>query len=110
MEVNLPSCIVRFEEIDDAASEHLLHRPGGVKIAVAFDMSNTQKLLDQVLRGSADASVPFSGLVHLLKRLGLKSGLKEVTISSPPRSCVRTPSQQRAELFSSKARAIQLRA
>jgi len=39
-------------------------------------MSNARKLLDQILRGNADANVPFSGLVQLLKRLGFQERIK----------------------------------
>jgi predicted RNA binding protein YcfA (HicA-like mRNA interferase family) len=34
------------------------------------------KLLDQILRGDADANIPFSGMVHLLKRLGFQERIK----------------------------------
>jgi len=39
-------------------------------------MSNARKLLDQILRGNADANIPFSGLVQLLKRLGFQERIK----------------------------------
>jgi HicA toxin of bacterial toxin-antitoxin, len=39
-------------------------------------MSSAQKLLDQILRANADANVPFSGLVQLLKRLGFEERIK----------------------------------
>jgi hypothetical protein len=34
------------------------------------------KLLDQILRGGADANIPFSGMVQLLMRLGFQERIK----------------------------------
>jgi predicted RNA binding protein YcfA (HicA-like mRNA interferase family) len=39
-------------------------------------MTSNQKLLDQILRGGADANVSFSGIVALSKRLGFKERIK----------------------------------
>jgi predicted RNA binding protein YcfA (HicA-like mRNA interferase family) len=39
-------------------------------------MARTNKLLDQILRGGADANIPFSGMVQLLKRLGFQERIK----------------------------------
>jgi hypothetical protein len=39
-------------------------------------MARTNKLLDQILRGGADANVLFSGMVQLLKRLGFQERIK----------------------------------
>lgn len=33
-------------------------------------MSKHDKLLDKLLRGTADSNIPFEGLCHLLRRLG----------------------------------------
>ena len=35
-------------------------------------MSKHDKLLDRILRGTSDASIPFDGLCHLLQRLGFQ--------------------------------------
>jgi predicted RNA binding protein YcfA (HicA-like mRNA interferase family) len=40
------------------------------------DMAQANKLLDQILRGGADANIPFSGMVQLLKRLGFQERIK----------------------------------
>jgi hypothetical protein len=39
-------------------------------------MARANKLLDQILRGDADANIPFSGMVQLLKRLGFRERIK----------------------------------
>ncbi|HLZ91891.1 MAG TPA: type II toxin-antitoxin system HicA family toxin [Candidatus Acidoferrum sp.] len=39
-------------------------------------MARTNKLLDQILRGGADANIPFSGMAQLLKRLGFQERIK----------------------------------
>ncbi len=39
-------------------------------------MPRLNKLLEQILRGDADANVPFSGMVQLLKRLGFDERVK----------------------------------
>jgi predicted RNase H-like HicB family nuclease len=39
-------------------------------------MARANKLLDQILRGGADANIPFSGMVQLLKRLGFQERVK----------------------------------
>jgi len=39
-------------------------------------VTSSQKLLDQILRGGADANISFSGMVALLKRLGFKERVK----------------------------------
>lgn len=39
-------------------------------------MARTHKLLEQILRGDADANIPFSGVVQLLKRLGFQERVK----------------------------------
>jgi predicted RNA binding protein YcfA (HicA-like mRNA interferase family) len=39
-------------------------------------MARTQKLLEQILRGNADANIPFSGLVRLLHKLGFSERVK----------------------------------
>jgi len=39
-------------------------------------MARANKLLDQILRGGADANIPFSGMVQLLKRLGFQERIK----------------------------------
>jgi predicted RNA binding protein YcfA (HicA-like mRNA interferase family) len=39
-------------------------------------MARTNKLLDQILRGDADANIPFSSMVQLLKRLGFRERVK----------------------------------
>ena len=39
-------------------------------------MANAQKLLDQILRGNADANISFSAMVQLLKRLGFAERIK----------------------------------
>jgi hypothetical protein len=39
-------------------------------------MARVNKLLDQILRGGADANIPFSGMVQLLKRLGFQERIK----------------------------------
>jgi len=44
--------------------------------ALILNMARANKLLDQILRGGADANIPFSGMVHLLKRLGFQERIK----------------------------------
>lgn len=39
-------------------------------------MTRTNKLLDQILRGDADANIPFNGMLQLLKRLGFQERVK----------------------------------
>jgi len=39
-------------------------------------MARTHKLLEQILRGDADANIPFSGMVQLLRRLGFQERVK----------------------------------
>ncbi|MGB7284512.1 MAG: type II toxin-antitoxin system HicA family toxin [Candidatus Acidiferrum sp.] len=39
-------------------------------------MARVNKLLDQILRGGADANIPFFGMVQLLKRLGFQERIK----------------------------------
>lgn len=39
-------------------------------------MARTHKLLEQILRGDADANIPFSGMVQLLRRLGFEERAK----------------------------------
>jgi len=39
-------------------------------------MARANKLLDQILRGNADANIPFSGMVQFLKRLGFQERVK----------------------------------
>ena len=39
-------------------------------------MTSSQKLLDQILRGGADANISFTGMVALLKRLGFQERVK----------------------------------
>ena len=39
-------------------------------------MARTHKLLEQILRGDADANIPFSGMLQLLKRLGFQERVK----------------------------------
>ena len=39
-------------------------------------MARMRKLLDQILRGDADANIPFSGMVQLLRRLGFQDRVK----------------------------------
>lgn len=40
------------------------------------DMARANKLLDQILRGGADANIPFPGMVQLLKRFGFQERIK----------------------------------
>jgi predicted RNA binding protein YcfA (HicA-like mRNA interferase family) len=44
--------------------------------ALNLNMARANKLLDQILRGDADANIPFSGMVQLLKRLGFRERIK----------------------------------
>jgi predicted RNA binding protein YcfA (HicA-like mRNA interferase family) len=44
--------------------------------ALILNMARTNKLLEQILRGDADANIPFSGMVQLLKRLGFRERVK----------------------------------
>jgi predicted RNA binding protein YcfA (HicA-like mRNA interferase family) len=39
-------------------------------------MARTHKLLEQILRGDADANIPFSGMLQLLRRLGFQERVK----------------------------------
>lgn len=39
-------------------------------------MASVRKLLDQVLRGDADANISFSAMTHLLRRLGFEERVK----------------------------------
>lgn len=45
-------------------------------------MARTHKLLDQILRGDADANIPFSGMVEILHRLGFEERVRVATTSS----------------------------
>jgi len=42
----------------------------------AAAMARAHKLLEQILRGDADANIPFSGMLQLLKRLGFQERVK----------------------------------
>lgn len=42
------------------------------RIGYSVSMSKWAKLLDQIVRGTADANVPFDDLCHLLGRLGFE--------------------------------------
>ncbi len=44
--------------------------------ALLLNMARTNKFLDQILRGDADANIPFSGMVQLLTRLGFRERVK----------------------------------
>jgi len=44
--------------------------------ALSPAMARAKKLLDQILRGGADANIPFSGMVQLLKGLGFQERIK----------------------------------
>ena len=39
-------------------------------------MSRTEKLLNQILRGNADANIPFKGMVRILKQLGFEERIR----------------------------------
>jgi predicted RNA binding protein YcfA (HicA-like mRNA interferase family) len=39
-------------------------------------VSRTQKLLNQILRGNADANIPFTGMVRILKQLGFEERIR----------------------------------
>ena len=39
-------------------------------------MSRTEKLLNQILRGNADANIPFTGMVRILKQLGFEERIR----------------------------------
>jgi len=39
-------------------------------------MARTHKLLEQILRGDADANIPFSGMLQLLRRLGFQERVR----------------------------------
>jgi predicted RNA binding protein YcfA (HicA-like mRNA interferase family) len=39
-------------------------------------VSRTEKLLNQILRGNADANIPFSGMVRILKQLGFEERVR----------------------------------
>jgi hypothetical protein len=39
-------------------------------------MSKHEKLLDRILRGTSDASIPFEGLCQLLKRIGFETRMR----------------------------------
>ena len=39
-------------------------------------MARVNKLLDQILRGGADANIPFPGMLQLLKRFGFQERIK----------------------------------
>jgi len=39
-------------------------------------MARAQKLLERILRGDADANIPFSGMLTLLRRLGFEERIK----------------------------------
>lgn len=41
-----------------------------------LDMARANKLLEQILRGDADANIPFSGMLQLMKRLGFRERVK----------------------------------
>ncbi len=73
-----------------------LANPGVPFAAIAFichdrerkNMTRRDKLLDRILRGTADANIPFAELCQLLRRLcyvvwDLRNGSAAATISSP---------------------------
>ncbi|HEY1423990.1 MAG TPA: type II toxin-antitoxin system HicA family toxin, partial [Candidatus Acidoferrum sp.] len=39
-------------------------------------MARAQRLLEQILRGNADANISFSGMLQLLRRLGFQERVK----------------------------------
>lgn len=39
-------------------------------------MTRTEKLLEQILRGNADANIPFAGMIHLLSSLGFTERIR----------------------------------
>jgi len=39
-------------------------------------MTRPSRILEQILRGNADASIPFSGMCHLLRRLGFDERIR----------------------------------
>jgi predicted RNA binding protein YcfA (HicA-like mRNA interferase family) len=39
-------------------------------------VSRTEKLLNQILRGNADANIPFTGIVRVLKQLGFEERIR----------------------------------
>lgn len=39
-------------------------------------MSRTEKLINQILRGNADANIPFTGMVRVLKQLGFEERIR----------------------------------
>jgi predicted RNA binding protein YcfA (HicA-like mRNA interferase family) len=39
-------------------------------------VSRTEKLLNQILRGNADANIPFTGMVRILKQLGFEERIR----------------------------------
>ncbi|HKO03358.1 MAG TPA: type II toxin-antitoxin system HicA family toxin [Candidatus Acidoferrales bacterium] len=39
-------------------------------------MASFDKLLEKLLRGDADANIPFAGLCHLLRRLGFEERVR----------------------------------
>src|SRR6266436_5052536 len=47
-----------------------------LRFSTQSPMARANKLLDQILRGGADANIPFSGMVQLLKRLGFQERIK----------------------------------
>jgi len=39
-------------------------------------MSRTKRILEQILRGNADANIPFTGMCSLLKRIGFDERIR----------------------------------
>jgi hypothetical protein len=39
-------------------------------------VTRTEKLLDQVIRGNADANIPFAGMLRILRQLGFQERVR----------------------------------
>jgi predicted RNA binding protein YcfA (HicA-like mRNA interferase family) len=50
--------------------------PTALSFAIPAAMARARRLLEQILRGDADANIPFSGMIRLLHKLGFKERVK----------------------------------
>jgi len=39
-------------------------------------VTRTEKLLDQIIRGNADANIPFAGMLRILRQLGFQERIR----------------------------------
>jgi hypothetical protein len=47
-----------------------------IQLVLRSIVTRTEKLLEQILRGNGNANIPFTGLAHLLLRLGFTDRIR----------------------------------